>query len=115
MVPKKPLIKIFGLFFLLAILGTAAYFEFTFRQIHEIKGVIHGCFYSDANFACSYVSTDRGNFLITQGSIDKMRQGGEVSVIYDRNVKLFGRISRQRLGVRDLGVMNRFQVEKWEF
>lgn len=100
---------------LLLILGLAAYFEFTFRQIHQISGVIHGCFYQDANFACSYVQSDQGNFLLTPGSIDKMREEKDISAIYDRRVKLQGRISRQRLGVRDLAVMNRFQVERWQF
>lgn len=110
----KPL-KTLGTISLLLILFVAAYFEFTFRQIKEISGVIHGCFYADADFACSYIQSDRGNFLLTQGSVDKMREGKDVALIYDRQVKLKGRISRQRLGVRDLEVMNRFQVEKWQF
>lgn len=111
----EKLLKVLGIISLLLIFGVAAYFEFTFRQIHQISGVIHGCFYADADFACSYVASDQGNFLLTPGSVDQMREGKDVSTIYDLQVKLEGRISRQRLGVRDLGVMNRFQVERWEF
>lgn len=112
---RKHPVKLLGVVLLIFILFLAAYFEFTFRKIHEISGVIHGCFYADADFACSYIESDRGNFLLTPGSVDKMREGKEVSNIYDREIRLSGRISRQRLGVRDLGLMNRFQVERWEF
>ena len=107
--------KVLLAIFILIIVGTAAYFELAFRQIQEISGVIHGCFYADADFGCSYVVSQKGNFLLTQASVDKMRQSQDAQIIYDRQVRLFGRISRQQLGVRNLGLMNRFQVERWQF
>lgn len=107
--------KIILVFAVLIVLGLAAYFEFTFRKIHEISGMIYPCTYADADFGCSYVSTTTGNFLLTQGSIDKLGQDKNVESLYGSQVKLYGRISRQKLPVRDLGLMNRFQVERWEF
>lgn len=101
--------------FLLIILVAAAYLEFTFRKIYDVSGVIRGCFYLDAYYNCSYIESSKGSFLLTDGSLEKMRAGQDVKVFYNRPIKLYGRISRQRLEVRDLGLMNRFQVERWVF
>lgn len=107
----KPIAIIFFILFLTCLL----FWELEFRKTVVLEGAIHGCWYADAKLACSYIASDRGNFLLTQGGLDNVRKGEPTEFVYDKEVRLSGRISRQRLAVRDLEIMNRFQIERLEF
>jgi len=111
----KKFLKFLSLALFFLILLFLFFLELQFRKTVVLKGVIHGCWYQDAKVACSYIASDKGNFLLTEGSLDQVREGKPVESFYDKKVWLSGRISRQRLKVRNLGIMNRFQIEELKF
>jgi hypothetical protein len=111
----KKFLKFFGLALFFLVLAFLLFWELQFRKTVVLEGVIHGCWYADAQVACSYIASDKGNFLLTEGTLDKVREGELIETFYDKKVRLLGRISRQKLAVRDLGTINRFQIERLEF
>jgi len=61
------------------------------------------------------LKADEGNFLLTDGTVDKIRQSQPTINIYSVKVRLTGFLSRQTLAVDRLGKPHRFQIEKLEF
>lgn len=111
----KKVLQITAIILVIAFLAFLFFSELQFRKTVILEGMIRGCWYADAKVACSYIASNKGNFLLTQGSLDQVRKGEQIELFYDKRVRLSGRISRQRLAVRDLEIMNRFQIERSEF
>lgn len=80
-----------------------------------MEGVIHRCWYEGYDVSCNYLKTSTGNFLLTEGTIEKVLQTAPTTSLYDKKVRLSGRLSRQKLSIRQLGLIPRFQIEKIEF
>lgn len=89
--------------------------EYQTRSLHTFDGVITPCRYADADRECSFITTfESERYLLTDGSMEELKKV-TTNNFYGRRVKLFAKVSRQRINVRDVGELIRIQVEKFEF
>lgn len=112
---KEFLIKTFVLFFVILATFLAILFELRFQKAITLEGVIHPCQHQNRNFSCTYLETQNGNFLITAGTLDKVRQTTPLFKIYGKKVKVTGKLSRQKEIIANLGELSRFQIHELEF